>query len=203
MAALILLVVVAAFLWASWVLMRNVAKLPTRWQWSIAAALVFLILLEVMQLFSGYALAIPGAPFFTVVFAVIAYVLAMFFLWQKLPLAGIIGLALPLVFIRRGLLVVLLLIVATGGFLPSGWGRISPTLSYQIVESRGMIGRGTVLQYRLYRNPRWFPLIQKRVRVGLMLCPDATFEPGTNEHTVRVTFTCNNGPSQATEVAVP
>ena len=201
MAALILLVVVAAFLWAGWVLMRNVAKLPSRWQWSIAAALVFLILLELIQLFTGYALAFPGAPLFTTVFAAIAYVLAVLLLWQKLPLAGIIGLALPLLFIRRGLFVLLILIGVMGGFLPSRWGRISPTLSYQIVESRGLIGSGKVLQYRLYGNPRWFPLIQKRVRVGLMVCPEATFEPGANDHAVRVTFLCRNGPT--TEVAVP
>src|ERR1700742_5127706 len=113
MAAVILLLLVAAFLGAGWVMMRSVAKLSARWQWSVAGILVFLILLEVLQWLTGYALAIPGAPFFTVVFAIIAYVLAMLFLWQKLPLAAVIGLAAPLIFmiyVGRGLLVFLVCI---------------------------------------------------------------------------------------------
>jgi hypothetical protein len=169
MAAVILLLVVAAFLWAGWVLMRNVAKLPERWQWCSAAILVFLIVLETIQWFTGYALAVPMAPLLTVLFGIIAYVLLTFFVWHKRPMAGVIGFSFPLFFIfrpGRGFFILLIVILSVGGFVPEHWGWISPTISYDEVESRGLIGSGTLMHYKIYRSPGWFPLIASELALG-------------------------------------
>jgi hypothetical protein len=205
MAAIVLLLVLAAFLWASWVLMGNVAKMPARWQRRSAAVLVFLVVLEIIQWLTGYAVALPMASLFTVLFGIIAYVLLVFFVLHKRPLAGVIGLVLPMFFIfrpNRGLLIALILVLSMGGFVPQRSGWISPTISYDEVQSRGLIGSGTLQHYRIYRSPRFFPMIRKRVSLGLMPCPEAAFSRGPNPSSILIT--CNNslGPASTT-VALP
>jgi hypothetical protein len=204
MVALILIVVLALFLWASWVLMRSVATLSARWQAGSTALLVFLISLELLQWGTGYALAIPLGPVLTLIFGLVAYVLSMFLLWHKNRVAAFIGLALPLFFVirlGRGLMVVLVLLAATSGLMADHAGRISPTLSYQTARGHALIGGAVFEQYRILKNPRWFPLMQKRIRTGPLPCPDATFGPGRNEQTVQIT--CHVGNIQTIDVQLP
>jgi hypothetical protein len=206
MVALIGLVVLAAFLWASWVLMRSVAALSGRWQWGSAALLVLLIFLEWVQWDTGYALAIPMAPILTLVFGFVAYVLSMFLLWHKNRLAALIGLAVPLFFffrLGRGLIIVLLVIAGTSGLMPDHWGRISPTLSYQTAPTHALIGGAAFEQYRIYRNPRGLPLMQKRIRNGSLPCPSATFGPGRDEQTIQITCVNGLGTTQTTAAQLP
>ena len=206
MVALILFVVLAAFLWAGWALMRSVALLSARWQWGSAALLAFLMFLEGVQWYAGYALAMPMAPLLTMIFGLISYVLGLFLLWYKNRAAALIGFAVPLYFIfrlGRGLIVILLLLVGMGGFLPDKRGRISPTLSYQTARAHALIGGAAFEQYRIYRNPRWFPLMQKRITTGPLPCPSATFGPGRDERTVQITCVNGLGTTQTTEAQLP
>jgi hypothetical protein len=195
MVTLILCVVLAAFLWASWILMRSVATMSTRWQAGSAALLLFLISLEVLQWRTGYAWAIPLAPILTMIFGLMAYVLGMFLLWHKNRAVAVIGIAVPLFFLLnlgRGLIVILLVLVGTGGFIPDKLGRISPTLSYQTAQAHAVIGGTRFEQYGIYRNPQRFPLMQKRIRTGILPCPAATFGPGRDEQTIRITCPTEN-----------
>jgi hypothetical protein len=203
---LILLLIVAGFLWAGWALMRSVAKLAPRRQWGSAAILLLFILLEAVQWFAGYTLAIPMAPLLTMVFGIIAYILGVFLLCLKSPAAAAIGITVPLFFIvflvGRGF-ILLVLFVGMEGFVPDDWGRVSPTLSWQTFRGHAPIGGSAFEGYKIYRNPAWFPLIQKKVTNGSMPCQKGMFSRGRDEHSIQITCANRLGTLQAIEVRVP
>jgi hypothetical protein len=187
--------ILLALLWAGWVLVRKISELSARWQWGIAGCFLLMILLGVVQILTGYTVALPMAPVLTPVLAFVAYILGIFLLCHKSRIAAATGIIIPavlllstLVRLGRGLVVVLVVILAMGGFVPIAYGRISPRLSYQIVERRGLINDTPMDEFTIYRNPRWFPLMQKRVARGRLPCgPGDAISPDPTEQSVKIT----------------
>lgn len=207
---LIFLAVVASAFWAGWRWMRRAARLPARWQWRIAALLFLLVFLLVAQWTTGYTLALPMAAPLTTILGIAALLLGLFFIWHKNPAWAVIVAAVPLVILLRlgfrlgrGAVLLLFLLIATGGLVPFDWGWISPRLSYEVADYNGLIGRGTLRECRIYSHPKWFPLIQKRVRTELMPCSWARIERGPDDHTVQLVCDDGLGHPRTATVVVP
>ncbi|MGA9667604.1 MAG: hypothetical protein WBQ94_00260, partial [Terracidiphilus sp.] len=85
--------------------------------------------------------------------------------------------------------------------------RISPTLSYRVYRVTVLT---TFYQVRIYRQPRWFPVIQKEVGFGQPPCdpPDTiSFRPGditvylgSDQHTLKMSCQYNQIAERTVEI---
>jgi hypothetical protein len=209
MASMILLLVIAGSLWAGWILMRRVARMPARRVWGVVGILLLLILLELAQRVTGCVLAIPGSSSYTPASAGIAGILLLFLLWHKSRIAGSIAFAIlfavPFILLLhfgRGLVVLLIVWLGTGGgWLPPASGRVTPAISYEVENETGLIGDSRFNVDVFYRNPGWFPLIHKEFASEREQCYDPEYEPGAAPDTVRITCSGRNG--EPISVVVP
>lgn len=193
------LVVLALLLWAAWLLMRRVARLPVGWQLTIAALLLVPILLELIECCTGYALTSPWAPLCVFLLAVVAWPLAMFLLWHKSRIAAGAGLALAAVLLfldYQPAVVLFVVVLGTQQITPIGQGRISPTASYRIVLRHSLWGATPFYAYAIFKNPRWLPLFQKEVTNAPVPCgggslpDDVVIAPGPGPDVAQIS--CRN-----------
>ena len=181
---------------SSWLLIRKIASLDTRWQIRIAALPVCLLLLVPVQIFSGYSLASPWGPLVIDIAACGAYVILMFLIWHKSRIASVVGLAVPFVFLVPnflGWLIVLAMTLTNASTVPNAEGRISPVASYRIVQYPGIWGGATTpYALEIYKNPRGLPFVWKELSRDTIPCghgSDANgvlISAGANDYTVVV-----------------
>jgi hypothetical protein len=150
-----------------------------------------------LEYVTGYYLAIPHPGIATCVAAIGAYYLAMFLLlfgkrmaWRLNRIVAIVGICTPILaaIFLPGIFLVALFAVASDTNKPVFHGRVSPTVSYKIWEDEGFNG-GTHYSYAIYRNPHWFPFLQKEVAKGPTLTcyppsQEVGVHPGRNTNTV-------------------
>jgi hypothetical protein len=167
MIGLLLLGFLIVLVCSSWLLMRKIASLRARWQFCVAAPSVCLILLVPVQFISGYSLASVWGPLIVIAVACFANVLLMFLLWHRSRDAFVVGLMISLSFWAGsfiGCLVLLAGLVGNSSTILAAEGRISPIASYRVVQYPGIWGGATqTYTYEIYENPRWLPLVWKKV----------------------------------------
>lgn len=194
MIGILLLGFLVELLYYSWILMRKVASLDTRWQFCVAALPICLILLVPIQFFSGYSLASVWGQLIIVAVACFANVLLMFLLWHKSRTTFIEGLAVSVSFwigSYFGCFAVLLTAVGNASTVPAAEGRISPIASYRVVQDLGIWGGvPQSYTYEIYRNPRWLPFVWKEVMHERVPCGQGfdagglLIGAGANDHLV-------------------
>ncbi len=166
MIGLLLLGFLIVLLCSSWILMRKLVSLHTRWQLCVAVPSVCLILLVPVQSISGYSLASVWGPPIIVAIACFANVLLMFLLWHRNRDTFFAGLMVSLSF-WIGSFASWLMVLATildASKVPTAEGRISPVASYRIVQYPGIWGGApTPYMYEIYKNPRELPFVWKEV----------------------------------------
>ncbi len=188
------LAILADFVWAAWLLLRHSRGWNAGWR----ALLLLAVLLAPLQFASDYSLATPFGPFAIYGVACLAYIVMMMVVWRRSRVAAGLGLALPgapLLVGAHGILLAVAVGLGARGIRPVAEGRISPTVSYRIVLSHGLFGATPYYEYKIYRNPRWFPLIQKKVTNSALPCgwqsepKDDVIGPGRDETQVEIRCT--------------
>ncbi len=182
---------VVVFVWAAWLLLRNASRRRA----SLTALLLLAVVLAPIQLATGYSLASVVAPYAIDCISCLAYLATMIAVWRKSRLVSVLGLAMPVMgLIAAGPGLLLVLSLRTSRFFPVAEGRISPTASYRIFQRYSIWGGTPYFGYVIYKNPRWFPLVEKEVTLGAMPCGnglnDAAIGRGRDETVVLIT--CRN-----------
>jgi hypothetical protein len=203
---------------AVWLLVRELATPPRSWRAVLITLSLILFSLAPIQLFTGYSVAFRHAPAVIYLLSIAAYFLAMILLWRGKRtvkhlnrIMAAINIVIPLICVTLSpmlLLVLLIVIFETNGIGPLAEGRISPTISYQIFVVQDLT---THYEYKIYRNPRWFPLIQKEVGSGEPPCgppafvsvrpEDISVHLDRNEHTL--SMSCRYNRKEFTPVEIP
>jgi hypothetical protein len=178
----LILVSLGALLGASF-LMRWVARQSAKVRRRAALFLFLLILLGPIEFLTGYTLASPYAGVIIPLVSLAAYVPGLLLVWHwqdsrwnwNRPAAAL-GLGAPvlyLVFNLRDLAIVFAVFLGTNGIHPVAEGRLSSNLSYRVVVDHSLYGGAAYYAYHVYRNPVWFPLVEKRIARGPLECEDS------------------------------
>jgi hypothetical protein len=174
MIGLLVLGILACLLWAAWFLMRQLASHGTRWQLRVAPVLIFPIVMEVVQHYSGYTLASVWGPSIILSSAFFSYLLLMFLLWDSNRIVSIFGLVLPVAYLASnfvGWLLVAAMVLSNVSTEPVKQERISSTIFYRVVRYAGVWGGATPpYTYEIYENPRMLPLFWKEVTHQTVPC---------------------------------
>jgi hypothetical protein len=200
MSSLLWLPFIVASPFASWWIARKLSSVPKWLQWALIPLLWGAAFAAVSPFFVDWSFSIPGLTTVAYLAALLAAIVPLYLLWNltrdllpaglnvviAVPVAGV---ALFYVFAKHLFTVFIVLLLIN--FQPRHTllkGSISPTLSYQIQSAFFM---GKYEQYAIYRHPRWFPLVHKRVASSALYCDDArvAFSPGPDSHSVLLT--CN------------
>jgi hypothetical protein len=86
-------------------------------------------------------------------------------------------------------------------------GRFSPTISYHVDENLPFWGgAASTYTYKIYRNPRMLPFLEKEVKEGSAPCSNASsisIQLGRNEHSVVMRCDQNGGKPLEQEFPLP
>jgi hypothetical protein len=186
----LILVSLGALLAASF-LMSRVARQSAKVRQLTALLLFLLILPAPVEFLTGYTLATPYAGVVTPLVSMVAYVLELLLLWHWKNskwnwnrLAAALGLGAPMFYLTvnfTGLALVFSVFLGANGFRPVAAGRLSSNLSYRVVTDHNLYGNTAYYAYQVYRNPAWFPLVEKRVARGPLECEDTQTDLGTGD----------------------
>jgi hypothetical protein len=157
-----------------WWMARRLARVKPVWRFAVVCVLVFLASLIFVDKFDTWSFVAPvgdasgdlSSP---------AYLILILVLWHSAPksktarmerllgtaLLGI-GILTPFVFLGP-----ILGAVSNGPRISNG--RIDAKTSYSVTERSNLFG-STFASYSIYRNPRWFPLIHRRISSGPIEC---------------------------------
>jgi len=159
---------------SSWILMRKVALIDTRWQVLVATPLVCVVLLVPIQGFSAYSLASTTGLQIVVAAACAAFTALTFLLWQKRRTSSFMILLVPVLFVIPNFvvgLVVLATPLSNVSTAPIAEGRITPIASYRVVQYSPLLGFGTpTYTYEIYKNPGGLPFVWKEIANGTDPC---------------------------------
>jgi hypothetical protein len=189
----LILVLIAALLGASF-LIRWVARQSAKVRRRAALLLFLLILLGPIEFLTGYTLASPYAEVIIPLVSLVAYLLGVLLVWHwkdskwnwNRPAAAL-GLGAPmlyLIFNLRDLAIVFAVFLGTNGIHPVAEGRLSSHLSYRVVVDHSLYGGAAYYVYHVYRNPVWFPLVEKRIARGPLDCEDSQADLETSDFTI-------------------
>jgi len=191
---LLWLVLIVASPFASWWIARKLSSVPKWLQWALIPLLWGAAYAAVSPLFDNWSFTIPGMTTVAYFAAVLAAIVPLYLIWNLmrdlLPPGLNVVIAVPLasaalvyIFAKhgiRGFMFLLLMFTLPTHNLSKG--SISPTLSYQV---RSGFFIGEYKEYVIYRHPRWFPLVHKRVALVPMDCgKNFAFSPGPDSHSV-------------------
>lgn len=177
------LVFVINAIWAVWLLVSELTNPPRRWR-AAAITLVLAVPFVAFLLWAtSYSLAFKYASVLTCILLVLAYLTAVVLIWfgrrkvwYKNRAVAIVGMAVPLIMVISSPIVLLIAALMFLGTESSSWvysGRISPTVSYHVDENLGIWGGAApTYTYKIYRNPRLFPLLEKEMQEGPVPCGD-------------------------------
>ena len=165
--------------WDAWRLTREDPSRGSRPRGRLRMLLPVFTLLAPIQIGTGYSLRFHNSRGVVYFLAFVSYVLAMVLLWNRHRFVAGVGLAVPgvrVLFDLQGFLILAFLMFAGHNSTAAlASGRLSPSLSYQIVQSRGgLMSSITGCELDIYQNPRWLPLIQKPVGDGIIPCYEPT-----------------------------
>jgi hypothetical protein len=199
-------------IWALWLLVNELTRPPRRWR---AAGIIFVLAVPFVAFLlwaTSYSLAFKYASVLTCILLVLAYLTAVVLIWfgrrevwYKNRMAAIVGMAVPLIMVISSPIVLLIAALMFLGTESSSWvysGRISPTVSYHVDENLGIWGGAApTYTYKIYRNPRLFPLLEKEMQEGPVPCNNASpilIQPGRNEHffVIRCSYNDETPPAQ-------
>lgn len=199
------LILIGAFLAASF-LVRRIARQSPKVRRRVAFFLFLLMLLGLIEFITGYTLAVPYASVVTPLVFLAAYVLELLLLWHWghfkwnwNRVAAALGLGAPMAFFiadLRTLGLALAVFFGVNGFRPVAEGRLSSNLTYRVMIDHNLFGTD-YYGYHIYRNPAWFPLVEKRIARGPLECEDTqtdlkaggfklTLRPPIEKNAVRV-----------------
>jgi hypothetical protein len=195
------ILVIPVALLAGWILNRRMRPMSQTKRIRLTAFLLAVDSLWIIQIFTGWSLAIPVETAFTTCIFLLFYLLSSAALWACFAggEGSVIGRIVSVLLIVP--LLPLLLFSASIGNLSSilavgdpfyqflGEGRVSPTVTYRMATQAALIGGAEFPAYVLYRNPRWMPLIHKKAANGALQCtPEfAHFASGKDARTVNLT----------------
>jgi hypothetical protein len=207
---LLWLVLIVASPFASWWIARKLSSAPKWLEWALIPLLWAAALAVVSLFFEHWSFTIPGLTTVAYLAAVLAAIVPLYLIWTLMrdllppglnvviavPLAGVALFYISAKHAIRGFMFLLLIFTLPTHNLSNG--SISPTLSYQI-ESGFFISK--YKEYVIYRHPRWFPLIHKRVALVPMDCgKNFAFSPGPDSHSVLLTCKGRDNTSFTTPV---
>jgi hypothetical protein len=192
---------VVVFIRGAWLLLRNASRRRA----GLTALLLLAVVLAPIQLATGYSLASVVAPLAIDGISFLAYLATMIAVWRKSRLVSVLGLAIPVIgLIAAGPGLLLVLSLRTSRYFPVAEGRISPTASYRIFQRYSIWGGTPYYGFTIYRNPRWFPVIEKEAARGATPCGnelhDTTIGAGQEENVVVVTCRSAGPGNQQAEI---
>jgi hypothetical protein len=197
----VLSLLIPIFFLVYWLSKKLRALPPLSPKLRIVAFVALLILASIVpiRIFTGWA---PAGPVFVAVglyaLSLIAYFVLIFAAWRiarrpnaRWP-ASVLSflLTIPLLFLVNPFWIFVAVLSMPGANLTSS--RISPMLTYQISEQQALFSGTKFDSYEIYKQPVWFPVIQRKMANGPTNCPrkDISFSPGLDSNTVLMS--CQN-----------
>jgi hypothetical protein len=177
---------------ALWLLIREVLRPPRRIRAGLIVTLLFVTVLLALQLTTGYYFVFTAAEAFARLSVLFVYLLTMVLVltgkrmaWRLNRIVGALGVVLPPLFVICWPRVLVLGVILVFGFFdtnPVFQGKVAPGFTYGIAINRTLIGNGSFYRYSIYRNPRWLPVVRKKMLEGpVEICDDPAFALGVSQ----------------------